>query len=400
MFSRVRIQAKTQERYSENNEKRKGACGAVKTAPEKIMKDSKETNAKTESRAEAAYRLVSGKADALLVHNRYNIRYISGYTNDTAVLYISPNRKVLLTDFRYIFQAKEEAAGFEAQDIAGAGYIKAIAALAKLDGVKSIAFEDDELSYRTYTEYEKGIDAKLVPVGNILATLRRIKTEEEIEYLAKAESIGDTAFSEILKVIRPGITELEIAAKLEYIMKTEGADNLSFDSIVASGINSSMCHAMPSAKPVAEGDFLTMDFGCKYKGYCSDMTRTIVVGHADDKQRNIYDTVLKAQLAVLSELKSGVTGKAMDKIARDIIYDAGYEGCFGHGLGHSVGLYIHEDPRCSMTAEDLLEENMIMTVEPGIYVEGFGGVRIEDMVVIGAKSCRNLAFSPKELIEL
>lgn len=364
------------------------------------MEEKQIANTGNESKAELAYQLVSDKADALIVHNRYNIRYISGYTNDTAVLYISPNRKVLLTDFRYIFQAKEEAAGFEAEDITDAGYIKAISALAKLDGAKSIAFEDDELSYKTYMAYEKGIDAKLVPVGSILATLRRIKTEEEIEYLAKAESIGDTAFSEILKFIRPGITELEIAARLEYIMKTEGADNISFDSIVASGINSSMPHAMPSSKPVAEGDFLTMDFGCKYKGYCSDMTRTIVVGHANDRQRNIYDTVLKAQLAVLDEIKSGVTGKAMDKIARDIIYNAGYEGCFGHGLGHSVGLYIHEDPRCSMAAEDVLEENMIMTVEPGIYVEGFGGVRIEDMVVIGRESCRNLAFSPKELIEL
>lgn len=358
------------------------------------------SNDSSNSKWKSALELVSDRADAVLVHNRYNVRYISGYTNDTGVLYISQCRRVLLTDFRYLFQAQSEAVGYEVIDIAGIGYAKAIAELAKEDGINRLGFEDNELSYMVYRKYEEAISSELVPIGEILGKLRIVKTEEEIEYIAKAESIGDRAFSEIIKVIKPGMTELEVAARLEYIMKCEGAEGISFDTIVASGINSSMPHATPSAKPIEVGDFVTMDFGCRYRGYCSDMTRTVVMGHASDKQKNIYDTVLKAQLAVLDKIKAGVTGQAMDGIARDIINNAGYEGCFGHGLGHSLGLFIHEEPRCSVKAEDVLGENMLMTVEPGIYVAGFGGVRIEDLVVIGKESSRNLTFSSKELIEL
>lgn len=351
-------------------------------------------------RADKALEIVSDCADAVLVHNLCNIRYISGFANDTAVLYISRNRKILLTDFRYLFQAKSEAKAFETVEITGNGYAKRIAELVKADMVKRLAFEDGELSFRQYSEYNREIDAELVPIGESLSELRKVKNAEEIELIAKAEAIGDKAFSEIIKIIRPGMTELEAATKLEYIMKSEGAEGLSFDTIAASGINSSMPHAMPSLKPIEHGDFLTMDFGCRYKGYCSDMTRTVVVGKASDRQRNIYETVLKAQLAVLKTIKSGVSGKEMDGIARNIIDEAGYKGCFGHSLGHSLGLYIHEEPRCSAKSEDILGVNMLMTVEPGIYVEGFGGVRIEDLVVIEENSCRNLTFSPKELIEL
>ena len=196
------------------------------------------------------------------------------------------------------------------------------------------------------------------------------------------------------------MTELEVAAKLEYIMKLNGADKLSFESIVASGINSSKPHAEPGRKKIETGDFLTMDFGCVYQGYCSDMTRTIVVGKASEKQKEIYNTVLKAQLAVLDMLKPGLKGKEYDKVARDVIYGAGFEGYFGHGLGHSVGLEIHENPRFSMIEEDIVEAGMIMTVEPGIYIPDFGGVRIEDMVVLTEDGYENLTHSRKELIEL
>ena len=358
------------------------------------------SNGSSNSKWKSALELVVDKADAILVHNRYNVRYISGYTNDTGVLYISPKQRVLLTDFRYLFQAQNEAMGYEVIDVAGIGYAKAISELAKEDGIKRLGFEDNELSYMVYKKYAEVVNSELVPIGEILGKLRIVKTEEEIEHIAKAESIGDKAFSEIIKVIKPGMTELEIAARLEYIMKCEGAEGLSFDTIVASGINSSMPHATPSVKPIEIGDFVTMDFGCRYKGYCSDMTRTVVMGQASDKQRNIYDTVLSAQLAVLDKIKAGVSGQEMDGVARNIINNAGYEGCFGHGLGHSLGLFIHEEPRCSVKAEDVLGENMLMTVEPGIYVAGFGGVRIEDLVVIGKESSRNLTFSSKELIEL
>ncbi len=350
--------------------------------------------------ADKALELVSDKADALLVHNIYNIRYISGFTNDTAVLYISPLRRVLMTDSRYTTQAKLEAKDFEIVDVGQLGYSKIISKLAKLDGVTHIAFEADRLSVKEYLKYDHEVSAEFVAIDKEIDSLRMIKTEEELGLLAKAEEIGDLGFSEIIKLIRPGMTELEVAARLEFILKSNGAEGLSFDTIVASGVNSSMPHAIPSSKKIEIGDFVTMDFGCIYKGYCSDMTRTIVVGNASDRQREIYNTVLKAQTTVCEKIKAGMVCRDVDTIARTIIYEAGYEGCFGHGLGHSVGLYIHENPACNTRTYTVLQENMIMTVEPGIYIEGFGGVRIEDMVCVKNNGCLNFTHSPKQLIEI
>ena len=312
---------------------------------------------------------------------------------------IYPNRRP--TDFRYIYQAEAEAKGFEVIDITDKGYAVGLAELAKEDQVTAIGFEETELNYAHYKSYvEKLENIAFVAMKDELSNLRMVKTKEELENIKMAEHIGDIAFSKILDEIKPGVTELEIAAKLEYIMKTNGAEGLSFEPIVASGINSSMPHAVPSRKAIEYGDFLTLDFGCIYNGYCSDMTRTVVVGKANEKQREIYNTVLKAQIAVLDQIKAGMIGKEIDKIARDIIYDAGYEGCFGHGLGHSVGLFIHENPRASMKAEELVLENMTLTIEPGIYVKDFGGVRIEDLVVITKDGCENFTHSDKRLIEL
>lgn len=239
-----------------------------------------------------------------------------------------------------------------------------------------------------------------LPLENQINAIRRIKTPEELECLAKAEAVGDAAFADILKILKPGMTELDTAAELEYSMKKHGAQGFSFDTIIASGLNSSMPHAVPGTRRLENGDFVTMDFGCVIDGYCSDMTRTVVLGKAGEKQKEIYNTVLRAQTEALAVLKAGMKGSEVDAAARNIIRDAGYGEYFGHGLGHSVGLYIHEEPRLSPTDDTVLEENMIETVEPGIYVPGFGGVRIEDMVVVTADGCRNLAHSPKELIEL
>ena len=200
--------------------------------------------------------------------------------------------------------------------------------------------------------------------------------------------------------IKPGVTELTIAAKLDYYMRELGAEGNSFDTIVASGLHSAMPHAVPTAKKLEKGDFITMDFGCRYDGYCSDMTRTVVLGEASSKQKEIYGIVLKAQMAALEQICAGKTGSEVDQVARGLIAEAGYGEYFGHGLGHSVGLFIHEEPRLSPKCHSALQKNMTMTVEPGIYIPEFGGVRIEDLVVITEKGCRNLAHSPKELIEL
>ena len=351
---------------------------------------------------EKVYGILDEKhADAVLISNQCSVRYITGYTGDTGYVYVSKNKAVLFTDFRYVFQAKAEAKECEVYDIAKEGYYKAIANAANEDGVKTLLFEGEDILYTFYDKLKKACEGiELVAIGEELAELRMIKTPYELEQIKMAEHIGDLAFTDILDFIKPGVTEIEIAAKLEYSMKSHGAESLSFSTIVASGINSSMCHAIPGRKKIENGDFVTMDFGCTYNGYCSDMTRTVVVGKASDKQKEIYNTVLKAQLAVLDNLKAGMKGNEIDKIARDIINEAGYEGCFGHGLGHSVGLFIHESPRASAAYLKPVEENMTLTVEPGIYVQDFGGVRIEDLVVVTKDGCENFTHSRKELIEL
>ena len=342
------------------------------------------------------------KADAVLVSDGYNMRYLSGFRGATGYLYISKKKQVLMTDSRYTTMAKEEAPDFEVQElVTGQTYGQMVQALIAEEGAQHVAYEDAYMLVRTYQELQEDCKGKIdIPLGESLDLLRSVKADWELEYLAKAEAVGDQAFMHMLDVLKPGMTELEVAAELEYFMKTHGAENLSFETIVASGPNSAMPHAMPSNRKLEKGDFVTMDFGCLYQGYCSDMTRTVVMGKASDKQKEIYSVVLEAQLSALDALKGGVRGCDVDKVARDIIAKAGYGAYFGHGLGHSVGLFIHEEPRLSKLCEELILPNMIQTVEPGIYVPGFGGVRIEDMVVVTEDGYRNLTHSTKELIEL
>ena len=339
--------------------------------------------------------------DGVLISNGYNMRYISGFSGATGYLFLSQKRNIILTDFRYTIQAQSESEGFDIIEVTGGDYSSVLKDLLDGENVKCLGFEDQDMLFASYSKLKEAlIEIEMVPVGDRISTLRSIKTKEELEYIEKAESIGDIAFSKILDIIKPGMTELEVAAHLEFLMKTNGADGLSFDSIIASGINSSMPHATPSAKKIEIGDFVTMDFGCIYKGYCSDMTRTIVIGKASEEQKKVYNTVLEAQMASLEFIKEGYLGKEVDAVARNIIYKAGYEGCFGHGLGHSVGLEIHENPRLSPTEEGIILANMTETIEPGIYIKGFGGVRIEDLVAVTENGCVNYAHSTKHLIEL
>ena len=264
-----------------------------------------------------------------------------------------------------------------------------------------VGFEDEHVSYKTFVGYQKNFDTdiELVPLELSVNHLRRIKRDDEIELIAMAEHIGDIAFAHVREVIRPGMSEIEVALELENCMRKNGASGLSFDTISASGKNSSLPHAVPTTKVLEDGDFLTMDFGCVYRGYCSDMTRTVYIGEEPSSEmRHVYETVLKAQLTSMELIKPGAKCSDIDRCARDIIADAGYDGYFGHGLGHSVGLYIHEEPRLSPSCDDILEPGITVTVEPGIYISGKFGVRIEDLVVVTEDGYRNLAASPKELI--
>lgn len=339
--------------------------------------------------------------DAVLVSNGFNMRYISGFSGATGYLFVSQKRRIILTDFRYTIQANLESKGFEVIEISGGDYNTVIKDLIDTEQVKRLGFEDDNMLVGTYSKLSELLTGvEMVPVKDKLTLLRCIKTKEELDCIAKAESIGDIAFSKILDIIKPGMTELEVAANLEFIMKTNGAEGLSFETIVASGVNSSMPHATPSNKKLENGDFVTMDFGCIYNGYCSDMTRTIVIGKASDEQKKVYHTVLDSQMAALEFIKDGYLGKEVDAVARNIINNAGYEGCFGHGLGHSVGLEVHENPRLSPLEEGIILKDMTETIEPGVYIKDFGGVRIEDLVVVTETGCINFTHSDKSLIEL
>lgn len=340
--------------------------------------------------------------DAVLVSSAYNMRYLSSFCGGEGYVFLHPKRQVVIVDSRYTTQAKEEASGFEVIEIGGdVGFGDVIRELASQTGTSRLLFEDSDLTYSTVRGLkEKCGELEWIPAGELLNNLRWIKSEEELARIEKAEAIGDKAFARILNDIRPGITELEVAAKLEYYMREEGTAKNSFDTIVASGLHSAMPHAIPTDKKIEAGDFVTMDFGCVYQGYCSDMTRTVVVGKANDRQKELYQIVLEAQQAGISAIRAGMTGSQVDAVSRDIIKKAGYGEYFGHGLGHSVGLVIHEEPRLSPKCHEVLRENMIQTVEPGIYIPGFGGVRIEDLVCVTADGCVNYTHSPKELIEL
>lgn len=340
--------------------------------------------------------------DAILVADRYNVRYFSDFTGDTAYLYISPKRRILMTDSRYTTWAKSEVTEFEILQIdENVSYDEMVRRFVEEEQVQRLGFENSKMLYSDVISFQEKADkVTWVPVDGRFDILRQIKDAKELECLRRAEAIGDAAFSHIVKTLSVGMTEQEAAWELEDAMRRNGADGLSFESIVVFGERTAMPHAVPGKRKLENGEFIIMDFGCLYEGYCSDMTRTVVMGKASDRQKHIYDTVLEAQLKALSVLRAGQRGCDVDAVARKVIADAGYGEYFGHGLGHAVGLFIHESPRLSPKDDTVLAENMIETVEPGIYIPDFGGVRIEDMVIVKNGGYENLASSPKELIEL
>ena len=337
------------------------------------------------------------KLDCLIVNNLRNIRYLSGFSGSSGILLVLEDNVILLTDFRYIEQAQQEVVDYCEIMQHGSNLYDDLKNLTVK--YKFIGFETSHMTVENFELMkEKLVNKEWIPVK--LDKLRMIKDETEIGYITQAVEIADKTFSQLLPKLDIGMTEMEAAALLEFQLRKNGAERTSFQTIVASGERSALPHGQPTERKFAKGDLVTFDFGAVYKGYCSDMTRTIVFGKANSKQKKIYDIVLSAQLATIENLKGAITGKEADAFARDIITKAGYGERFGHGTGHSLGLAIHEEPRLSPSCDTVLRPGMVVTVEPGIYLPGWGGVRIEDIVVITDGDPQVLTKSTKVLFEL
>ena len=340
-------------------------------------------------------------ADAVIVSSEISQRYLSGFAYTDGYLLISPTKAIMLTDFRYTEAAKKEVNDFEIIEPQGTMFGE-LYRLMLAEGYENVAIEEKELTLADHENmcYQMPKVNLIKGASALIDNLRIVKDAEEIAIITEAQRMTDLAFEHILKFINRNVTEREIAIEIEFFMRKLGAESAAFDTIAVSGAVSSLPHGVPRDVKIENG-FLTMDFGAKYKGYCADMTRTVVIGRADEEMKRIYNTVYTAQKAALEALKAGMLCREADAIARRIIDGAGYEGRFGHGLGHGVGMFIHEAPRLSARAGDaVLEVGNIVTVEPGIYIEGKYGCRIEDMVAITEDGILNFTKSPKELIEL
>lgn len=342
------------------------------------------------------------KIDGILITDLVNLRYFTGFTGSTGIALATDKGRYFFVDFRYVTQANEEVIpnGFEVVVIERPATNK-INEILKGENIKKLGIEDQNVTLADYNGYvEKFEELEFVSLGDSFTRIRMVKSEAEIENIRKAADIADKAFEKILPLIKEGAVENDIKTELEYEMKKLGAEGPSFDTIIASNYRSAMPHGVASSKKIDRDGFVKFDFGCFYKGYASDMTRTVYFGDKpSEKHLDIYNTVLEAQLKAIDAVKVGVSTRALDKIARDHIISKGYGENFGHGLGHGVGLEIHELPNVSGKSEDfILEENMVITIEPGIYIDGFGGVRIEDDVVVKTDGCDILNNTTKNLI--
>lgn len=337
--------------------------------------------------------------DGILITSPYNRRYASNFTGTAGTVLISREKSVFITDFRYVEQAAKQCKGFEIVK-QKESMTEEIANKIEELGIKKLGFEQDFVTFSTYKQFQSRFKTELIPVSGIIEKLRLIKSESEIKILKEAARIADAAFDHIIKFIQPGITELEVSNELEFFMRKAGAISSSFDTIVASGVRSALPHGVATDKIIEKGDFITLDYGAYYQDYVSDITRTIAVGDPDPKLKEIYDIVYEAQKRGLKDLKPGMSGKEADALTRDYITEKGYGEYFGHSTGHGIGLEVHEGPNLSMKSQYILEPGMVVTVEPGIYVAGLGGVRIEDDTIITENGNERLTHSTKELIIL
>ena len=339
--------------------------------------------------------------DAMLLTSEANGYYATGFMGEGIAL-VTRRGSWYFTDSRYT-EAADKAIGNAAviREVSREKPFSVLIneALAEA-GAEKAGFEEQRMTVAEHAVYSEKLHCTLTPASSLMTELRGSKDEEELSCMTAAQRIAEGALEQILKEIRPGMTEKEIAARLNYLMVSAGAEKTSFDTIVASGPNGSMPHAVPGMRKVREGDFITMDFGCVYKGYCSDMTRTVALGRPSDEMRNVYDIVLQAQLAGIAAAKAGVTGAVIDGAARKVIQDAGYGACFGHSFGHSLGIDIHEAPNAAPGNDKPMPDGAVVSAEPGIYLPGKFGVRIEDVMILRPDGAQVITKAPKALLVL
>ncbi|MEK4090586.1 MULTISPECIES: M24 family metallopeptidase [unclassified Viridibacillus] len=338
--------------------------------------------------------------ESLIVTNDQNRRYLTGFTGSAGTVLVTKNKAFLFVDFRYVQQAQNQTMDFTVKEIDRAVLYEVISNILQEENVSRVGFEEKNITYYLHSLFAKNIQAELVPISGAVEKLRMIKLPEEIEKIKIAASISDAAFTHILDYIKPGISEIDIANELEFYMRKKGATSSAFDMIVASGYRSALPHGVASNKLIEEGDIITLDFGACYDGYRSDMTRTIAIGQPTEEMIEIYNIVHGALENALAHMKVGITGKEADALTRQYIEEKGFGKQYGHGSGHGIGLDIHEDIFMSPVSEEVLQEGMVLTVEPGIYLPNVGGVRIEDDVLIKKDGIEILTSSPKELIIL
>ena len=343
-------------------------------------------------------KLIEKDLDALLIIDEKNQRYATGFPFTDGAVIVGREKAWLITDSRYIEAARQTAGDCADVRMFGIGrpLMQLIREALAEGGVERLGAEEQSLSYGRYCALEKQLGLRLEPAQEILTGLRASKNQEEIDSMIRAQRISEKALEEVLPIIRPGMTEKEVMAELVYHMLKNGSEGNSFDPIVVTGKNTSKPHGVPGDTVIREGDFITMDFGSLYNGYCSDMTRTVAVGFATDEMKNIYDIVLRAQLAGIAAARSGIPGQEIDAAARKVIEDAGYGEYFGHGFGHSLGLDIHEPPFAGARGTALMAENDLCSAEPGIYLPGKFGVRIEDVMILRADGAEVITKAPKE----
>lgn len=340
------------------------------------------------------------RPDGMLITAPENVYYLTGFTGSFGALVVQAKAAYFITDARYTLQAAQEVPHCE-RILLETTLTNAVTDVCKQAGIADLGFERERMMYHLYEALSQMLGAShLHGISGLVEGFRAVKDEEELQRIAAAQHICDEAFQEILPKIQPGRKENEIACMLEFAMREKGATDKSFETIVASGHRSAMPHGTAGEKRIEKGDLIVMDFGCKVDHYCSDITRTIALGHVSPEQRRLYEVVHEAQKAALSQIKAGVIGRDLQAFVQERFDEAGFGAYFGHGLGHSVGLEVHEEPRFSRLSRDVIPANACITVEPGLYVPGLGGVRIEDLVVVTETSIRNLTLSPKELLVL